>query len=249
MKSEENRGSPRLTEATDGHLFALMARRDEDGKNACAEFYQRYINDFHNLVCRRIDLSDAEADDLVQETIFQAYQSASTYECPENLTTHESRALTLAWLGRIAQRLHYSEYRKKRVTLVTGLEGHDGDEFSSPTTSGERKVVNTDLHNRIREAEDSVARISSSEDGSISPERQLLRDALSSLKERERDILLVYRDHQQPGEKHPHLPKEILAQLCERHQIKPAHARKIRERAYKQVLAYVQANKTGQIKS
>lgn len=242
MKSAKTGADSTLGEAPDGRLFALMARRDEEGRNAFTEFHRRYIADFHRLVCKRRGLSDAAADDLVQETMLQAYLAAATFEARDDLDPAGRRRWVLGWLSRIAQNLYYGDFRKQKVTLVSSSETQVNSESASPPVSEETEISYAELQHRIHEAEDAVAGIPHAAEEQVSPERQLLRDALSTLGEREREIFLLSYEYRQPGEEHPHIPKAVIDELCDRYGITPAYMRKLRERARKQVLDYLQAN-------
>jgi RNA polymerase sigma factor (sigma-70 family) len=226
-------------EASDGHLFALMERRTNEGREAWGEFYRRYVADFYRLVSRLRGLSETEAEELVQETMIQAYKSAHTFRAVEGIEPEASRRRTLAWLGRIARNIHYERLRGQKINLIVDAE-RQADERSAPY--GEHQISRTELHRRIRESEEAVAGLAHEAGTSISAERQLLRDALAQLPERELDILVVSYEYYEQGEIHPHLPKAVVAELCARHGVSSVNLRKIRERARKQVAQYIEAH-------
>jgi RNA polymerase sigma factor (sigma-70 family) len=235
---EEGKGSA-FVEASDGHLFALMERRTDEGREAWGEFYRRYVADFYRFVSRLRGLSSTEAEELVQETMIQAYKAAHTFQAVEGLEPEVLRRRTLAWLGRIARNIHYERLRGQKINMVVDTE-RQSDERGAPYE--EQQISRTELHRRIRESEDAVAGVAPAANTSISDERQLLRDALAQLPERELDILVVSYEYYEQGETHPHLPKAVVAELCARHGVSSANLRKIRERARKQVAQYIEAN-------
>jgi len=244
---EDGRGLP-FTESSDAELFALMARRGDDWQEAWAEFYRRYVSDFFRLVCRLRGLTNAGAQELVQETMLQANRSARTFQVVEGQDGEASRRRTLAWLGRIARNLHYEKLRRQQNPPATSSEREVSSDGSSATAVEEPKISRGALYRRVREAQDAVARIARSSNVPVSAERQLLRDALTTLTEKELDVLLVSYEYYERGEEHPHLPRAVIAELCERHQISPAYMRKIRERARKQVWQYVRENSPAEMK-
>lgn len=238
---EDGRGSP-FAGSSDAELFVLMAQRGDDWREALAEFYRRYVSDFFRLICRLRGLTDAGAEELVQETMIQAYKSAHTFRAVEGQDGAEARRRTLAWLGRIARNLHYEMLRGRKVLLLSDSERPENQEGGSPAPAEGAKVSREELHRKINEAQDAVAGIARASGTSPTKEKRLLRDALATLTERELDVLLVSYEYYEPGEEHPHLPKAVIAELCERHQVSPTNLRKIRERARRQVWQYVQAN-------
>jgi DNA-directed RNA polymerase specialized sigma24 family protein len=248
MKSlEDGRGSP-FGEASDAELFALMAKRGDGWREAWAEFYRRYVSDFFRLVCRLRGLTNAEAEELVQEAMLQARKSAHTFRAVEGQDCDTARRRTLAWLGRIARNLHYEKLRVRLNTQGIGSERRSSEEGASSATVEEPRISRGELQRRISEAHDAVAEIARSSDVPVSDEKRLLRDALSTLTERELDVLLVSYEYYERGEEHPHLPRAVIAELCERHQTSPTNLRKIRERARKQVWQYVRENSPAEMK-
>lgn len=235
----DGRGSP-LGAATDGELFALMAKGGDAGHLAWDEFCQRYAKDFHKILCRVPGLSDDEADDLAQETMIRAYKRAETFKPHDHLPKEQVQHLTLGWLGSIARNMRYGEWRRKKNAPVSEIQS--GAVGSSLNPEIDKKIPPGELKDRIREAEEQIGSESVASQEYVSPQRQLLRDALASLDERERDVYLTSHDYYDRDKKHPHLPRAVVNELCERHKIKPDYLRKLRERAHKKVLQYIQAN-------
>jgi RNA polymerase sigma factor (sigma-70 family) len=74
---------------------------------------------------------------------------------------------------------------------------------------------------------------------SRSPKLQLLREALETLNERERDVLRVAALYFRPGEEHQRLPNEVSAELARRWQTSNENIRAIRSRATKKLKEYL----------
>src|SRR5262249_36846819 len=106
MESIQSGGNPKMSEATDEQLFALMVRRGEEAKEAWETFYRRYINDFYQLVRRLPGVSPSDIEDLVQDTMVKAWKFAHTFQGNGDGDADAVRQRTLAWLGCIAQH-HY----------------------------------------------------------------------------------------------------------------------------------------------
>jgi RNA polymerase sigma factor (sigma-70 family) len=74
---------------------------------------------------------------------------------------------------------------------------------------------------------------------SRSPKLRLLREALDTLNERERDVLRVAALYFRPGEEHQRLPNEVSAELARRWQTSNENIRAIRSRATKKLKDYI----------
>ena len=74
---------------------------------------------------------------------------------------------------------------------------------------------------------------------SRSPRLRLLREALETLNERERDVLRVAALYFRPGEEHQRLPNEVSAELARRWQTSNENLRAIRSRATKKLKEYL----------
>jgi RNA polymerase sigma factor (sigma-70 family) len=74
---------------------------------------------------------------------------------------------------------------------------------------------------------------------SRSPKLRLLREALDTLNERERDVLRVAALYFRPGEEHQRLPNEVSAELARRWRTSNENIRAIRSRATKKLKEYV----------
>jgi RNA polymerase sigma factor (sigma-70 family) len=74
---------------------------------------------------------------------------------------------------------------------------------------------------------------------SRSPKLRLLREALDTLNERERDVLRVAALYFRPGEDHQRLPNEVSAELARRWQTTSEYIRAIRSRATKLLKEYL----------
>jgi len=75
----------------------------------------------------------------------------------------------------------------------------------------------------------------------ISPEKKELENALLTLSEKEKDILLTYMQYSD-GKKH--LPDELISELCKRHSTLPATLRQIKKRTLEKIEKYLASNKS-----
>ncbi len=228
-----------MNEATDEQLFALMAQQDEEAKEAWKTFYLRYINDFHRLVWRLPGVSPSDIDDLVQDTMIKAWKSAHTFQGNKKGDADAAHDRTLAWLGRIAQR-HYWEMRRRKITLVSDSEPQEDGQIGSSLNEEPRSSRLGKLHNEIKKAVDAVTGMVEEEVDAVSIQMRILQEALTTLPEREREIILATYEHYEPGQKQQRrLPKEAVDKICQRFDITPDNLRQIRKRTYEKIERYV----------
>jgi RNA polymerase sigma factor (sigma-70 family) len=235
MDSIQSGGNPKMSEATDEQLFAMMAGRGKDAKEAWETFYLRYINDFHRLVCRLQGVSPSDIDDLVQDTMVKAWKSAHTFQGGGGGDADAARRRTLAWLGRIAQR-HYWEMRRRKITLVNDSE----TQVDEPPKEETRSHRLSKLHHEVRKAIDAVTGAVEAGAETISIQRQLLQEALATLTEREKEIILATYEHYEPGQQQQRrLPREAVDEICKRFKINSDNLRQIRRRTHEKIERYV----------
>jgi RNA polymerase sigma factor (sigma-70 family) len=228
-----------IGKATDRELFVLMAERGPASNEAWADFYNRYVKDLYRVVCRLRGVEQARIKELVQDTMIQVYVAAHTFQTGDVSDAEISRRRTLAWLCCIAHNLHWSTLRQQKGTPVSGLSRQDGEDDSQLSTKG-RRLYPGELHREVKEAEDVVC--GDSNDDRISPCMMRLREALDSLTERERDILIATFAYHKRGEKNQRLPNAIVKELCDRYGISRAHLRQLRKRALLKIEQYIFAN-------
>lgn len=96
---------------TDEHLLARIGARDQ---GAFAEFYDRHAARVLGLL-RPILRDDTLADDALQETFWQVWQSADRYDA--------SRASAVGWLAMLARSRALDIARKR--SRPAGIEAHD----------------------------------------------------------------------------------------------------------------------------
>lgn len=88
---------------------------------------------------------------------------------------------------------------------------------------------------------ETLAEPESAPPSSRSPQLRLLREALETLSERERDVLRFAALYHRPGEEHQRLPNDVAAELARRWQTTNDNVRAIRSRATKKLKQYLEA--------
>jgi RNA polymerase sigma factor (sigma-70 family) len=237
MNSTDTFGTTIISKATDEELFAQMAKRVPAGKEAWAEFYHRYVGDLYKHLFRRRTVPMASVEDWVQETMIKAYWDAHNFQAEDTLDAEAARRRTLGWLGRIARNLYLSTLRQQ--SPVDSLPQQDGEDDSQLSTKG-RRLSPGELHHEIKDVEGVVS--GSGEDNHISPSLGLLHEALDSLSDVERDILIATFEYYQRGQKQQRLPHAVVEEICETYNISPDNLRQVRGRAIKKIEQYFDAH-------
>ncbi|MCZ6855249.1 MAG: sigma-70 family RNA polymerase sigma factor [Gammaproteobacteria bacterium] len=109
-----------MRELTDEQLMVCITRNDQE---AFACLLGRHLDSIHRYLSR-ITGSQADADDLAQETFIRVWQKAHTFK--------PGRVKFTTWLHRIAHNLSIDEFRKRRVsdeTEVAELADERSDQF------------------------------------------------------------------------------------------------------------------------
>lgn len=249
MKSTQAGGNPKLNEATDEQLFVLMAQRGEGAREAWETFYQRYIKDFHQLVCRLPGVSPSDINDLVQDAMVQAWKSAHTFRGRKGDDADTARGWALAWLGRIA-RHHYWGMRRRKIVLVSDSADQEDKAESASQMNEPRSRRLSKLHQEIEKAVSLVTGIVEPTVKDDSIHKQLLREALAPLTDRERDVMLATYEHYEPGQQQQRrLPKEVVAEICHKFKITPENLRQIRRRTDAKIRQYVTEHMPAEMRS
>jgi RNA polymerase sigma factor (sigma-70 family) len=210
----------RFADETDEDLLLYMSMQTDDPSNAeeaWEEFFYRH-SAYVLGVCRRFQrvLGNAGAEDLAQETLIRAYRKAHTFKPLANGEPGEARVRIRAWLGQIANRLFLTTLRG--APAVDPIDEGLSDKAEPPLVDQEGLSPSPIAAARLR----------------------LMREALRTLTERERDVLLASFAWYEPGAGCHRMPTQELAALMERYQTTAVNIRKIRERALDKVQRYIE---------
>jgi RNA polymerase sigma factor (sigma-70 family) len=205
---------------SDEDLLFFMGMKDEDpfnAKQAWAEFYSRHVEYLHRacLYAYGNTLGEPGVEDLVHNTFIRAYERASTFQASDQKGNPDSeRAHVRAWLGKIAENLLRDSFRRTcTLTLVTD------DELDLENS-----------RNEPRHSEES------------STEIQGMAEALSTLTEKEQDILRLTALWYRPG-KELRIPPDELQKLASVYSTTAVTIRQIRKRAIEKVKTYIESKK------
>jgi RNA polymerase sigma factor (sigma-70 family) len=218
--SEGTQAAGEFSTESDEDLLVYIAMRGEKRVAADAaftEFYNRHVAYLYGI-CRRIYcglLGDAGVVDLVQAVFLRVYDRADTYD--RNMASDQaaSSQRVRAWMGMIAANILRSSLRHQPPLKLTD----DLDE------------------------KEQAAMFQPSPDWiSALPSLRLIAfcEALDTLSEKERDVLIVWAEYYRFGSKFQRLPDDISASLAERWNTTPGNVRQIRKRAIDKIRKHVE---------
>lgn len=203
---------------SDADLLGFMGMKEAEpnaARDAFAEFYFRHVRWLYAAVCKRrvANLIGGEegAKDVTQETFRRSYLGAHTFDSGGSADPDTVRRRIRAWLGGIANNV-----------IRDSLRSPDGMSHAVPIS----ELLNEPI---------------ASPQTMTSPKVTLVRDALETLGEREKDVVLEAAYHFKLGERHQRLSNETSAALAERWNTTPENIRAIRSRAFKKIKEAIEA--------
>jgi RNA polymerase sigma factor (sigma-70 family) len=193
-------------------MMALRATNEAVAQAAFQVFYERYekfVNGITFRVCKEYPGSKHElAQAIINNTFLKVYERASTFD-PSKVRKADMTAGIKAWLGTIAD----NEYKQ----LLRQAEKHPMLRLVEDIAIFE--------DGELPDTEEQ-------EEGPVSYERGLLDQALATLSERERYILVQSAAHEKEGH---NLPTEFLESTCKLFNITKLYFRKIKSTALQKV--------------
>ncbi len=212
MQVEEKRAE---SSYNDEDLLVLMSYRDEnkqEAEQAFIEFDSRYKN-FIWSVCYKVCINGIFESEELAKDVFMQTRTRIYYSAH---TYDPSKGKIKTWISRIA--------KNEMLDLLGILQ---------EKRIGEKLFVSLDEARAVA-TEDSV-----NESEFQTPEKKIIDEALNSLTERERDILLTYMLYQDGNR---HLPDDMIEELKKRHDTSSANLRMIRMRSMNKVKKFIEDN-------
>lgn len=207
---------PNWSSETDADLLFYMAMREDEPEMARAaweEFYNRHVEYLFSVCMKfgRIVGGEPGVSDLVQDTIRRAYQMAHTFTADGLKEPDDLRLWTRAWLGTIATNLLRSALRTRRNINAELLDQEHWQDIPERAT---------DPPDAEKPEPEDVRR---------------MREAFSSLPERQQTVILLRMQWYDPTKKHQRLPNAVATDLAAKLETTPENFRKIYERAMRQL--------------
>lgn len=201
---------------SDAALLAQVSRRADDGaaaRAAEAEFYARHAGYLHAVLLQRVRRPLALSGREVEDLVQETFYRAFAHA--KSYSPGDS-------MDEDAAR------RRSRAWL-----GRIAQRLLADWLAGAREISASPYI-------DTLAEPDSAPPSSRSPRVRLMREALDTLNERERDVLRVSALYFRAGEEHQRLPNEVSAELARRWGTTSENVRAIRSRALKKLRSYLQ---------
>lgn len=209
-----------LDDYEDHELLELMAMKDDEvtAKQAFNAFYTRYSQFLYNtiqMVVRGYSKPEDWSKVVFNNTFLSVYRSAHTFTVDDSLKAADIKKRIKGWLVVIAK-----NELKRQIKEVPDKE---------------------------KEEEIYAAMLRNVDSGSKREtyDEKMVRQALEQLpKERDRDIFYLYWLYYEPGTKGQakSIPKEVVAELCEKFNTSDMNLRQIISRSKKIVFEYLKKN-------
>jgi RNA polymerase sigma factor (sigma-70 family) len=209
-----------LTNEALAELFLLMAMKEDnlqEAEKAFSEFYTRY-KDYLYTVAKKVCKSwEMYGEELIQEvhqnTFLAVYEKAESFIKIEEIPFERQEVRLKAWLGTIA--------KNEMLQLLRERKEDKGKTTYLPDLS----------YFNNKENEDTLPK---------SENILLVEKALSSLKERDRDILFTYLMFEDGNKK---LPRDEIQRLADLWDVLPDNMRQIKKRSLDKVKQLIETYK------
>ena len=199
-------------------IFLMMSMKDEDlelANKAFNEFHRRYSTYLYAIVDKVCSsfiskYGSTLVNDVFSNTLIKVYYNADKLINIDKLKTELAKDKRMKnWLGKIASNEMYSLLRVSKK-------------------ESEKMIVDGTIieHSEIEEKEYEP------NDNPISIERETLEKALKSLKERDREILLIHFLYEEKGK---NMPSNVLDDLCVKYNTTKENIRQIKKRTLDKV--------------
>lgn len=206
--------APRVSDAELLERVSRRATNAPDARVAEAQFYERHARYLYGVLLARVRRPLALSGREVEDLVQETFFRA--FARAGTFTAGDAE-------GEDAER------RRARAWL-----GRIAQRLLADWLSDTREVSASPYLETLAEPELSPP-------SSRSPKLRLMREALDTLSERERDVLRVAALYFRPGEPHQRLPNEVAAELARRWQTNNENVRAIRSRATKKLKQYLEA--------
>lgn len=196
------------------------------------EFYFRFGRTLFtvcSIVCSNHKQAESLTKDIFQETIIKGIKNIYKFRYEAEDSDAVVRNKVMGWFGTIAQRELINYFRKKAET-------ESEDETLLELSTGDQ-LADFDQEQHIP----------------ISLERLRLQEALATLNDKERYILMVCADHgciniksdhatDEDTAQQRHLPDEVIDRLCQELKITKGNLRIMKKRALAKLLQHLREN-------
>jgi RNA polymerase sigma factor (sigma-70 family) len=201
---------------SDAELLERVSRREQEpgpARAAEAEFYARHARYLYGVLVQRVRRPLALSGREVEDLVQETFFRA--------FARASTFSLGDAWDTE-------SERRRSRAWL-----GRIAQRLLADWLADAREISASPYLDALPEPEAGPS-------SSRSPKLRLMREALDTLNERERDVLRVAALYFRPGEEHQRLPNDVSAELARRWSTSNENIRAIRSRATKKLKDFLE---------
>lgn len=205
------------------NLFLIMSMKNDDlasAESAFNEFHRRYIKYIYKIVwnyghsfTKVYGLEIIEA--TVNNTFLTIYEKADLFIQIDSLKDIAKENRVKGWIGKIAQTEFYMLLRDERKAKEKVDYNSEAEVFINDIPEEEPEEVKKTL------------------------EMKLLLNALNSLPERDKEILMVLMKYEESGK---YTPTEVLEELCNMYNTTPENIRKIKSRSIAKIKTIVESS-------
>lgn len=244
-----------MDEELDAELILIAAAGDDTERHqAASAFFRRYVRQLYRFFQQYQKALGGEdgVQDLVLMTFQRAFERAGTFNSDETLDHEKSGARTFRWLTKIGTNIMRDWIRsggEKNPISLTRIripDANDENRSVRTTERGELRRYEMLSHEDAEKIPDPTSHREflggdSESPFTISTEAKCLQEALETLTDRERDVILISAQYSVNG-KQLRLPPDVLSGLCKRFNTTKENIRAIRRRAYGKITRHVEAN-------
>jgi RNA polymerase sigma factor (sigma-70 family) len=199
-------------------IAGLKEEKDDNNRRIFQNlFYSKYVNYIYKgatNLCRNFPEPEELAKDITQEAFIKAFEKIQSFNLSKEADERKHEYMIKAWMGRIANNCFLKLYAKRKNEVYENEEGYldandeQYDMFQSLFGETQLEVLSV---NRIR-----------------------LQEALNSLKEEHRHILLTYA-REGCINSTQHLSDAAMEYLCKTHDTNSDYIRQIKHRSLKNI--------------
>lgn len=226
------------TDESDDYLMELMGLKQDFPKEALDAYGKIYFRywDVMLEIAMRVAKDEDTAQDLLSDTFNMVYNKAGTFDKGKASLPENIRLCIQKWMTAIMQNVFYDKYLDEEYKKPSDNENLE-DSFMIDKRSI-KKHLSDDYKDFVEKFEENELVEEPDKNEEDSENLELIRDYISKLSERDRDIILTSYNYYIPGK---YTPSEVLNELEKRWGTTRQNIRKILEKFRKSIKETLQS--------
>lgn len=219
-------------EEPDDYLIELMGMKadfPQEAMDAYGKIYFRYW-DVMLYIAKGVTKDEDTAQDLLSDTFNMVYNKASTFTKTKVKDPDNMRYCIQKWMTAIMQNVFYDNYLDEAYKKPSDNENSE-DSFLIDKRSI-KKHLDDEYNTFIKELDEIEDSVQFEYEGADSRNLKLVKEYISKLSDRDRDIVLTFYNYYLPGKK---TPSEVLNELEKKWNTTRPNIRKILEKFRKAI--------------